>query len=148
MPDLQKRIIDLTEMTDITEDMYMMLDQSSVGTRKYNLKRMYDRVDASVAAATTATGAANAAAAQATEASGAASEATATAVALIADSTAQLAAALEAVGDVSEAAVPLMSATTRGGAKLGDGLALSDGVLSVSMSGLDATDMSDVVAEL
>lgn len=38
----------------------------------------------------------------------------------------------EAMGDISELAVPLMSADTRGGAKLGSGLAVSDGALSVS----------------
>lgn len=38
----------------------------------------------------------------------------------------------EAMGDISELAVPLMSANTRGGAKLGSGLAVSDGALSVS----------------
>lgn len=38
----------------------------------------------------------------------------------------------EAMSDISELAVPLMSADTRGGAKLGSGLAVSDGALSVS----------------
>lgn len=39
--------------------------------------------------------------------------------------------AIEAVGDISEVAVPLMGSDVRGGAKLGNGLVLSDGVLSV-----------------
>ena len=40
-------------------------------------------------------------------------------------------AAIEAVGDISELAVPLMSSDVRGGAKLGSGLEISDGFLSV-----------------
>lgn len=35
--------------------------------------------------------------------------------------------AIEAIGDISELAVPLMSADTRGGAKLGDGLEIDEG---------------------
>ena len=40
-------------------------------------------------------------------------------------------AAIDAMGDISELAVPLMSSDTRGGAKLGDGLAVDDGTLHV-----------------
>jgi hypothetical protein len=39
--------------------------------------------------------------------------------------------AIDAMGDISELAVPLMSADIRGGAKLGTGLRLDDGHLSV-----------------
>ena len=144
MPDLQKRIIDLTEITDITEDMYMMLDQSSVGARKYNLKRMYDKVDSSSSAATSAANAAKAATAQAIEARDSASEATAAAVALIADSASQLETALDAIGDISELAVPLMSPTTRGGAKLGHGLTIEDGALGIGEV-TDPTDAGPIV---
>lgn len=38
--------------------------------------------------------------------------------------------AIEAVGDISELAVPLMSDSTRGGAKVGPGLIVEDGALS------------------
>ena len=43
----------------------------------------------------------------------------------------------EAMGDISELAVPLMSADTRGGAKLGSGLAVVDGALGVDLSNVD-----------
>ena len=39
--------------------------------------------------------------------------------------------AIGAIGDISELAVPLMSSDVRGGAKLGSGLEMSDGFLSV-----------------
>lgn len=41
--------------------------------------------------------------------------------------------AIEAVGDISELAVPLMTADVRGGAKLGDGLHVEDGALVSGM---------------
>lgn len=50
-----------------------------------------------------------------------------------AEAAAELDAALDALGDVSELAVPLMSATTRGGAMLGSGLAVSDGRLRTNL---------------
>lgn len=46
---------------------------------------------------------------------------------------AELDAALDALGDISEIAVPLMSTTTRGGAKLGSGLAVTDGKLHTQL---------------
>ena len=42
---------------------------------------------------------------------------------------AEVDAAIEAIGEISVLAVPLMSATTRGGAKLGSGLYIEDGAL-------------------
>lgn len=47
--------------------------------------------------------------------------------------------ALDAIGDVSELAVPLMSSTTRGGAKLGHGLAIDDGALSIGADALSGS---------
>lgn len=46
-------------------------------------------------------------------------------------------AAIEAMGDISELAVPEMSANVRGGAKLGTGLAVVDGALGVDLSNVD-----------
>ena len=78
---------------------------------------------------------ANAATTAATNATQAAT--TATTAATQAASTANDAAeraedAIEAIGDISELAVPLMSADVRGGAKLGEGLAVVDGALTIS----------------
>lgn len=42
--------------------------------------------------------------------------------------------AIEAIGDISELAVPLMSADTRGGAKLGSGLAVDGGALRADLT--------------
>lgn len=80
-----------------------------------------------------ATAAANSAAAQARDAKDAAQAATQTAnqAAETAESASERAeAAIEAMGDISEQAVPLMSADTRGGAKLGAGLKVDEGKLS------------------
>ena len=49
-------------------------------------------------------------------------------------------AALDALGDISEVAVPLMSETTRGGAKLGSGLVVDDGKLSLGDVVTDSHD--------
>lgn len=46
-------------------------------------------------------------------------------------------AAIEAMGDISELAVPEMTANVRGGAKLGTGLAVVDGALGVDLSNVD-----------
>lgn len=46
-------------------------------------------------------------------------------------------AAIEAMGDISELAVPEMSASVRGGAKLGTGLAVVDGTLGVDLSNVN-----------
>ena len=56
--------------------------------------------------------------------------------------TAAALAAIEAMGDISELAVPEMSANIRGGAKLGDGLSITDGVLSVDGATIDLPTMS------
>lgn len=120
------RIIDLPNQVTIGEGSFVAVDSDSDGTRKYDLAQIAAVTDANVIASM---------------AERAAEIATEAAERRIDD-------AIDAMGDISELAVPLMSSDVRGGAKLGDGLALSDGVLSVSMSGLNATDMSDVVAEL
>lgn len=84
-----------------------------------------------MAAANTALGAAESAEEAATHADAA--------VADVADVADRAEAAIEAIGDISELAVPLMSADTRGGAKLGDGLEVGeDGELNVT----PATDSS------
>ena len=49
-------------------------------------------------------------------------------------------AAIDAVGDISELAVPLMSADTRGGATLGTGLRVDDGKLSLGDIVTDSCD--------
>ena len=49
-------------------------------------------------------------------------------------------AAIDALGDISEVAVPLMSETMRGGAKLGSGLAVDDGKLSLGDIVTDSAD--------
>ena len=49
-------------------------------------------------------------------------------------------AAIDALGDISEVAVPLMSETTRGGAKLGSGLKVDDGKLSLGDVVTDSHD--------
>ena len=51
-------------------------------------------------------------------------------------------AAIEAIGDISELAVPLMSSTTRGGAKLGEGLVLTNGALGVDPDAIVFPTMS------
>lgn len=59
----------------------------------------------------------------------------------VAANTAQ--AAIDAIGDISEIAVPLMSATTRGGAKMGSGFIMSSaGVLSVDPDSIELSTMS------
>jgi len=47
--------------------------------------------------------------------------------------------AIDAMGDISEMAVPLMSADVRGGAKLGDGLTLTDGALGIDPAPHEST---------
>ena len=114
-----------------------------------DVKRMatYDDMDADVrnifddefgpevaeatAAATQAATTANSAANTASQAASTASTAANTAAAVAADAEERINAAIEAIGDISELAVPLMSADTRGGAKLGNGLAVTDGALAV-----------------
>lgn len=48
-------------------------------------------------------------------------------------------AAIAAVGDISEVAVPLMGPDVRGGAKLGDGLAITDGALGIDPDPQEST---------
>lgn len=94
-----------------------------------------DAANAAASAATTAAGSATTAAEAATsakDAANAAATAANTAAGSANAATSEANAAIEAMGDISELAVPLMSADTRGGAKLGSGLAVSDGALSVS----------------
>lgn len=94
------------------------------------------------AAATTANAAAGNANAAANRVDTAISDANAAAAAASAaatDAEDRIEAAIEAVGDISELAVPLMSADTRGGAKLGDGLAVDDGTLHVGQLTKEST---------
>ena len=51
-------------------------------------------------------------------------------------------AAIDAIGDISAVSVPLMSSTTRGGAKLGVGLEITDGALSVDPDSIEFSTMS------
>ena len=98
---------------------------------------------AAAQAATTATTDANAATANANDAAQSAS-ASATAADTAAesanDASARAEAAIEAIGDISELAVPLMSETTRGGATLGQGLTVDGGALSIGDVVTDETD--------
>lgn len=135
MANEKTRLYNLPEVTAVNNDMYLMLDSSTTGARKYNLKTLYDKVDgvqASAQAATTAATAATAAAESANTAATAATEAAASAGETVAGLVEDVDEALDAIGDISELAVPLMSPTTRGGAKLGTGLEVTDGTLSVN----------------
>ena len=51
-------------------------------------------------------------------------------------------AAIDAIGDITEQSVPLMSSSTRGGAKLGVGLEITDGALSVDPDSIEFSTMS------
>ena len=144
MADQKTRLYSLPEITEINSDMYLMLDASATGVRKYNLKTMYDklqnaedtseeavtRAEAAIEQAGAATATATAAADSANTAATAATEAATSAGETVAGLVEDVDEALDAIGDISEQAVPLMSATTRGGAKLGTGLEVSDGTLS------------------
>ena len=55
-----KRIIDLTEQTTIAADAFVMTDNSTSGTYKYNLKTVYDRIVHYAACSTAAATAAKA----------------------------------------------------------------------------------------
>jgi len=83
-----------------------------------------------ITAANQATAAASLANQRATEA-GAATAAADTATSRANDATDRAESAIDAMGDISEQAVPLMSADVRGGAKLGNGLTVEDGMLRV-----------------
>jgi len=75
----------------------------------------------------------------ATEASSAAESVT-EALSLLDSTTERAEAAIEAIGDISELAVPLMSETTRGGATLGSGLTVDGGALSIGDVVTDETN--------
>ena len=93
------------------------------------------------AATTAATNATQAA----TTAAAAANQATATAN----DAAERAEDAIEAIGDISELAVPLMSADVRGGAKLGEGLDVVDGALTISTEANESTgDVRGSIARL
>jgi hypothetical protein len=51
-------------------------------------------------------------------------------------------AAIDAIGDIASVSVPLMSSSTRGGAKLGVGLEITDGALSVDPDSIEFSTMS------
>lgn len=98
------------------------LDAETATEYESTIDSIMSRLEAALLHAEEATAAANAAAANAAEEAQAAS-AGASAVEE----------ALDAVGDISELAVPLMSAGVRGGARLGSGLSISDGALTAGM---------------
>ena len=119
-----------------------------------------DATDAANSAANAANSAANAANSAAAGANGAATYATTAATtandaaatatnaaATADDATDRANAAIAAMGDISELAVPLMSADVRGGAKLGDGLEIADGALSLQMTG-EGTEVKGTIASL
>lgn len=114
----QRRIIDLQEQTSVNADSYVMTDNATQGSKKYNLKTLFDQSAAANAAATAAAAQATAAKEAADAAAGSADDAAEAA----GDATKAAYAAIEAMGDISELAVPEMSEFIRGGAKLGDGL--------------------------
>jgi len=106
-----------------------------------------DSLGDATADAESAATSARASAASATSAASSANSAADSAVKAIAQAQADqqqaaddLNAALDALGDISEVAVPLMSETTRGGAKLGSGLKVDDGKLSLGDVVTDSHD--------
>ena len=131
-----KLITDLQELDAITGDTYVPVRNAASGTRKYNLKALKDTVDAAAQAADDAATDARAAAANVDASKEAAQQAAATAN----DASQRAEAAIEAIGDISELAVPLMSETTRGGATLGQGLTVDGGALSIGDIVTDETD--------
>ena len=131
-----KLITDLQELDAITGDTYVPVRNAASGTRKYNLKALKDTVDAAAQAADDAATDAMAAAAGVDASKEAAQQAAATAN----DASQRAEAAIEAIGDISELAVPLMSETTRGGATLGQGLTVDGGALSIGDIVTDETD--------
>ena len=131
-----KRITDLQELTEITAATYVPVRNDSQGTRKYNLKSLNDTVKSAAALATSAAAQANDAKDAAIAATSTATQAAETAT----DATDRAEAAIAAIGDISELAVPLMSEDTRGGAKQGSGLKVSDGALSLGDIVTDSHD--------
>jgi hypothetical protein len=99
-----------------------------------------DAANAAASAANTAAGAANTAASEATsakDAANAAATAANTAAGSANAATSEANAAIEAMGDISELAVPEMTSNVRGGAKLGTGLSVVDGTLNVDLSNVN-----------
>ena len=131
-----KLITDLQELDAITGDTYVPVRNAASGTRKYNLKALKDTVDAAAQAADDAATDARAAAAGVDASKEAAQQAAATAN----DASQRAEAAIEAIGDISELAVPLMSESTRGGATLGQGLTVDGGALSIGDVVTDETN--------
>ena len=131
-----KLITDLQELDAITGDTYVPVRNAASGTRKYNLKALKDTVDAAAQAADDAATDARAAAASVDASKEAAQQAAATAN----DASARAEAAIEAIGDISELTVPLMSETTRGGATIGQGLTVDGGALSIGDIVTDETN--------
>ena len=87
---------------------------------------------AAAASATASASSASSAASQATQAATTANEAADNATEMlieVSDVTARAERAIDAMGDISELAVPLMTTDVRGGAKLGSGLKVEGGVL-------------------
>ncbi len=117
-----KLITDLQELTSVTEDTFVPVRNATAGTRKYNLKALGDAVDE---AAGQAQDAADAAETAATAADSAAARATA---------------AAEAAEGVVLDAVPTMTANIKGGAKLGSGLRVDGGALSLGDVVTDSCD--------
>lgn len=117
---------------DAADDAIEATEDANDATFNANVAARYAERSGSAAAdaATAANEAATSANAAATSANGAATSATNattaanTAVQRVDD-------ALESLGDITQVAVPLMTVDVRGGAKLGDGLQLTNGALGV-----------------
>ena len=105
-------------------------------TAAQNADSAASSANGAAAQANSATSAANAATASANAATADAQAATADAM----DATERAEAAIDAMGDISELAVPLMAEDTRGGAMLGSGLKVDGGKLSLGDIVTDQTD--------
>ena len=134
------RIKGLPAATSIADDDVLAVDSTTLGARSLPVARVTAEA---MALATQAAAQANSATSQANAARDAANQATTTAnqaAATANDASERAEAAIDAVGDVTELAVPLMSAGTRGGAKLGTGLKVEDGTLSLGDIVTDSCD--------
>ena len=129
------RITELQVQTQLTEDSWVATDNTTTGYRRFNLKSVSDAASAANTAATAAMAAKTAADAAKASADAAAADAAEAA----ASAESRIDAAIDAIGDISELAVPLMSSDTRGGAKLGHGLKVSDGSLHVGALAEEST---------
>ena len=102
-----------------------------------------DAINSVVGPAVEAATAANEAKVRANEAAAEASsaaESVTDALSLLDSTTERAEAAIEAIGDISELTVPLMSSTTRGGATIGNGLTVDGGALSIGDIVTDETN--------